>query len=191
MYLHCVYKMTFYTEKVIFLQNQNSKISFCIRTLDIACCLRPKCHIMQNITFGHYNTFLCNLTCHINWGEQYTLLHGCHESLSKDKRRYTSERGSVDGNGDGDGDGADVVVGRQAALGKAPRVSAAPTRWLSLFCMPLLGAMDTAPQNQGVLTFPASHWHQPRPFWFTVVVAAALNINSSSRVCVEVRAGHA
>lgn len=39
------------------------------------------------------------------------MLHGCHESLSKDKRRYTSERGSVDGNGDGDGDGADVAAG--------------------------------------------------------------------------------
>jgi hypothetical protein len=68
--------------------------------------------MMHNMTFGYSNTFLRNLTYHIKRGEQYTLLHGCHESSSTDKRRYTSERGSVDGNGDGDGD---VVVGRQAA----------------------------------------------------------------------------
>ena len=33
--------------------------------------LRPKCHIVQIMTFGNYNTFLRNQTCHIKGGERY------------------------------------------------------------------------------------------------------------------------
>lgn len=43
--------------------------------------LKPKCHTMQNTTFGYYNTLLRDQTCHIKKGEQYVVKDG-HQNVT-------------------------------------------------------------------------------------------------------------